>query len=259
MIIIRQTRKKIIPIKWLLVPIYGIVLLVVKGSPQYLTKGHKMTTATKATTKAVKTIAKASNDVDGSLASVFSSIVGGSLEAEFNAFWDLHEKMAKGALSVTGAKATVKVAEEIGSLPSFRSSWCQHVLVVGILFGLEGGKDRSLKSLFNIAVQGVKVHGTEELKKVIGRSKSVADVEATIPAQGSRGAGAEQGGKKGKKVGDLSTAKVDDLMGALSNAIKGGATVDVRKARVLVAELQKAIKKVEATTPQPAPVIRAVA
>lgn len=198
-----------------------------------------------AKTTATPSKAKASSEADASLVREFVAVVGGSLESEFKAFWKLHSQVANGLLSVRGAQATIKEAEKVGSLPSFSSSWAEHILTVGVLAKIEGGDKAPLKRLFAVSTQGRKVHKAEGLNDLISKGLSLDEIEATIPAQGQRG--------EGKKTADEKKAEakpvtVSDLIAQLGGALKGGAKIeDTKKARMLVAELQKAIKTAEAT------------
>jgi hypothetical protein len=197
------------------------------------------------TTTATPSKAKASSSIDASLAREFVAVIGGSLEGEAKAFWKLHSQVAQGILSVRGARETVKEAEQVGALPSFRSSWCEDILTVGILAKVEGGQSATLKHLFAIAVQGRKVHKTKGLLKVIKDAPSLEAIEATIPKQGERGEGKKTADEKKASKGKVMS--VDEMINALGLSLKGGATPkDTKRARLLVAELQKAIKKVEA-------------
>ncbi len=187
---------------------------------------------------------KASNEIDKSLAQEFISVVGGSLESEAKAFWKLHSQMAQGILSKRGAELTIKEAEAVGALPSFRSSWSEHILTVGVLSKVEGGQGLPLKRLFAVSVQGRKVHKAEGLNALIAQGLSIEEIEATIPAQGKRGEGKETADEK---KADTKPVTVSDLIAQLGGALKGGAKIeDTKKARMLVAELQKAIKNAEA-------------
>lgn len=201
-----------------------------------------MATTTKATP--VTPAPKASNEIDKSLAQEFISVVGGSLESEAKAFWKLHSQMAQGILSKRGAELTIKEAEAVGALPSFRSSWSEHILTVGVLSKVEGGQGLPLKRLFAVSVQGRKVHKAEGLNALIAQGLSIEEIEATIPAQGKRGEGKETADEK---KADTKPVTVSDLIAQLGGALKGGAKIeDTKKARMLVAELQKAIKNAEA-------------
>lgn len=187
---------------------------------------------------------KASNEIDKSLAQEFIAVVGGSLESEAKAFWKLHSQMAQGILSKRGAELTIKEAEAVGALPSFRSSWSEHILTVGVLSKVEGAQGLPLKRLFAVSVQGRKVHKVEGLNALIGQGLTIEEIEATIPKQGERGAGKQTSSEKeAPKV-----VTVSDLIAQLGGALKGGAKVeDPKKARMLVKELQKAITHAEAT------------
>jgi hypothetical protein len=228
----------------LLVCIHDLILL--SGRARRLIIRHKenkeMATTTKATP--VTPAPKASNEIDKSLAQEFISVVGGSLESEAKAFWKLHSQMAQGILSKRGAELTIKEAEAVGALPSFRSSWSEHILTVGVLSKVEGGQGLPLKRLFAVSVQGRKVHKAEGLNALIAQGLSIEEIEATIPAQGKRGEGKETADEK---KADTKPVTVSDLIAQLGGALKGGAKVeDTKKARMLVAELQKAIKNAEA-------------
>jgi hypothetical protein len=197
-----------------------------------------------ATTKATPSKAvKASNEIDKSLAQEFIAVVGGSLESEAKAFWKLHSQMAQGILSKRGAELTIKEAEAVGALPSFRSSWSEHILTVGVLSKIEGAQGLPLKRLFAVSVQGRKVHKVEGLNALIAQGLSIDEIEATIPKQGERGAGKQTSSEKEAPK----AVTVSDLIASLGGALKGGAKIeDTKKARMLVAELQKAIKNAEA-------------
>lgn len=199
-----------------------------------------------AKTTATPSKAKASSEADASLVREFQAVVGGSLESEFKAFWKLHSQVAKGLLSVRGAQATIKEAEKVGSLPSFSSSWAEHILTVGVLSKVEGGSSATLKRLFAVSTQGRKVHKAEGLNDLISKGLTLEEIEATIPAQGKRGEGKKTADEK--KADAPKAVTVSDLIAQLGGALKGGAKVeDTKKARMLVAELQKAIKHAEAT------------
>jgi hypothetical protein len=200
-----------------------------------------MATTTATPSKAVK----ASNEIDPSLAREFIAVVGGSLESEAKAFWKLHSQMAKGILSKRGAELTIKEAEAVGALPSFRSSWSEHILTVGVLAGIEGAKGMPLKRLFAVSVQGRKVHKAEGLNALIAQGLTIEEIEATIPAQGKRGEGKQTADEKDKESAKPVT--VADLIAQLGGALKGGAKIeDTKRARLLVKELQKAITQAEA-------------
>jgi hypothetical protein len=195
-------------------------------------------------TKATPSKAKASSEIDLSLSKEFRAVIGGSLEGEAKAFWKLHSQVAQGILSVRGAILTVKEAELEGALPSFRSSWCEHILTVGVLAKVEGGQFATLKRLFAISVQGRKAFGADDFNAMIKDAPSIEALEASIPSQAERGAGKKTGSEKDKAPKVMT---LDDLMDALRLSLKGGASPkDTKRARALVAELQKAIKKVEA-------------
>lgn len=200
-----------------------------------------MTKTTATPSKAIK----ASNEIDPSLAREFIAVVGGSLESEAKAFWKLHSQMAKGILSKRGAELTIKEAEAVGALPSFRSSWSEHILTVGVLAGIEGAKGMPLKRLFSVSVQGRKVHKAEGLNALIAQGLSIEEIEATIPKQGERGEGKKTADEKKAEKGTVMS--VDEMINALGLSLKGGAKPkDTKKARMLVKELQKAIAQAEA-------------
>ena len=225
-----------------LVAIYETILLSVRNSASDNQTKDKdiMTKTTETPSKA-----KASNEIDASLAREFIAVVGGSLESEAKAFWKLHSQMAKGILSKRGAELTIKEAEAVGALPSFRSSWSEHILTVGVLAGIEGAKGMPLKRLFSVSVQGRKVHKAEGLNALIAQGLSIEEIEATIPKQGERGAGKKTSSEKGKD--EAKPVTVADLISQLGGALKGGAKIeDTKKARMLVKELQKAIAQAEA-------------
>ena len=141
----------------------------------------------KTTSKASKVVSSNDN-IHAGFESQFSKVVGGSLAGELKAFNAMASAMAKGQLSVNGAKATVrKVENEVGALPSFRSSWAQDILLVVDLQAKQGGKEATLKRLFNIAIQGRKAFGGKaQFEEIMNSSNSLEAIELQIPSQGER-------------------------------------------------------------------------
>ena len=135
--------------------------------------------------------------------------------------------MVSGALSSRGAEATVKRAEEIGSLPSFRSSWCRDIPLVAQLRKKEGNEDLTLKALFAIANDGRKAFpttkkGAVSFLSVIEGGKDITEIAVEVEAEKSKQAKAKKARGAGKQTADEKKAgkgKVNEQMSALIKAL----------------------------------------
>ena len=180
----------------------------------------------KAKTPKAGKVTSSKDEVNDSIASAFESVVGKSLPAEMKAYLRLEGLMVSGALSSRGAEATVKRAEEIGSLPSFRSSWCRDIPLVAELRKKEGNEALTLKALFAIANDGRKAFpatkGATPFLSVIEGGKDISEIAIEVEAEKSKQAKAKKARGAGKETADekkAGKAKVNSLIGALIQAL----------------------------------------
>jgi hypothetical protein len=181
----------------------------------------------KAKTPKAGKVTSSKDEVNDSIASAFESVVGKSLPAEMKAYLRLEGLMVSGALSSRGAEATVKRAEEIGSLPSFRSSWCRDIPLVAQLRKKEGNEDLTLKALFAIANDGRKAFpttkkGAVSFLSVIEGGKDITEIAVEVEAEKSKQAKAKKARGAGKQTADEKKAgkgKVNEQMSALIKAL----------------------------------------
>ena len=143
-----------------------------------------------------------------------ASIPAGSLSAELVAFERGVSLMAQGLISVRGLKASILKAEEVGALPTIRSSWAEHFPAVATVRAIKGGKDATLRASFAVVVNGKKALKGEGFAKLVEASKSFQELADAIPAP-SKKAPAPHSKEKAPKV-----ATVEDLLKALGNALK---------------------------------------
>jgi hypothetical protein len=208
----------------------------------------------KTTSKASKVVSS-KDGVNSVLSSKFGKVVGGSLDGEMSAFLDMARAMSKGALSVRGAQATIaKVEEEIGLLPSFRSSWCQDIVRVMELQAKEGGADATLKRLFNVAIQGRKYFngkdGKAKFADVIEGTKSFNAIEIKVPSQAvqksSRKAHHNEKAEKAEKVAKVAT--LTDILREAGKLLKAGEQVeDVKLLEVVAVAIAKELTRAKAS------------
>lgn len=192
------------------------------------------------------------NEIHAGIEAQFGKVVGGSLAGELKAFASLADAMHKGRLSVRGAQATIaKVEAETGALPSFRSSWCRFVLDVVELQAKEGGKDATLKRLFNVVAQGRKVHngknGASEWADVVASSNSLEAIELQIPSQGERKQTREahhnEKEQKAEKV-----ASLEDVIREAGKRLKAGEQVqDVKLLEAFALAISKELTRARAS------------
>jgi len=166
------------------------------------------------------------NEINDSLATAFEAVIGKSLPAEMKAYLRLEHLMVSGALSSRGAEETVKRAEAIGSLPSFRSSWCRDIPLVAELRKKEGNEALTLKALFAIANDGRKAFpstkGATPFLSVIEGGKDISEIAVEVEAEKSKQAKAKKARGAGKETADEKKAgkgKVNEQMSALIKAL----------------------------------------
>lgn len=204
----------------------------------------------KSTSKNSKVVSSLDN-IHAGFESQFSKVVGGSLAGELKAFNAMAKAMAKGQLSVNGAKATVaKVEAEVGALPSFRSSWAQDILLVVDLQAKEGGKEATLKRLFNVAIQGRKAFGGKaQFIEIMNSTNSLEAIELQIPSQGERKDTREAHHNEkaeGEKVEKVAT--LAELLGEVGKRFKAGEQVeDVKLLEAVAVAIAKELTRARAS------------
>ena len=191
------------------------------------------------------TVNSSLDQISVSLVGDFEKIVGGSLPAEFKVFDKACAMLEGKKISNRGLKASIEKANEIGALPTIKPSHAQDFLNAKALRALAGGKDQTLKTLLNTAVQGRKYFNGKDGKMSISEAlefaQSFDEVKDSIPSQG------EQAKRKARTEGDkvkkeAKVATLEDIMKALGNALKkkpvlkGQAIKDAEAVAYLIAQ-----------------------
>jgi hypothetical protein len=118
--------------------------------------------------------------VDVEIAREFSAIPAGSLDAELAVWLKMAGKISAGLLTVKGAKATIQKVEEIGALPSVASSSAQYTLQALAVRNLSGGETQALKTVINVAVQGMRKLKKDLFAEKMGEAKSFAQFAKVV-------------------------------------------------------------------------------
>jgi hypothetical protein len=118
--------------------------------------------------------------VDVELEREFSAIPAGSLDAELAVWLKMAGKISAGLLTVKGAKATIEKVEEIGALPSVASSSAQYTLQALAVRNLSGGETQALKTVINVAVQGMRKLKKDLFAEKMGEAKSFAQFAKVV-------------------------------------------------------------------------------
>lgn len=136
-----------------------------------------------------------------------------NLEGEFEVYLEIDALNEKGMLSVAGIRATLQEVEKVGSAPSLKSDYAQQFPLVRELRKIKGAEKKTLKELFNLAVQGRKTFGTDTMTEKVAGSKSLTTLSKDIKEEKekkaqekTRGAGKETADEK--KAGKLDPKKV---------------------------------------------------
>lgn len=136
-----------------------------------------------------------------------------NLEGEFAVYLEIDALNEKGLLSVAGIRATLQEVEKVGSAPSLKSDYAQQFPIVRELRKKKGAEKKTLKELFNLAVQGRKTFGTDAMTEKVAESKSLSSLATAVKVEKekkaeakTRGAGKETADEK--KAGKLNPAKV---------------------------------------------------
>lgn len=170
-----------------------------------------------------------------------------NLEGEFKVYLEIDKLNAEGMLSINGIKATLKEVEKVGSAPSLKSDYAQQFPIVRELRKMKGAENKTLKELFNIAVQGRKSFGTGEVMGKVANAvtakKSIETFKKSIPSQGERakkrGAGKQTADEKKGQKNEVQKATPEQLVGAVIKALDKGHEF----APELLDELQDALFK----------------
>lgn len=141
-----------------------------------------------------------------------------NLEGEFAVYLEIDSLNEKGLLSVAGIRATLQEVEKVGSAPSLKSDYAQQFPIVREMRKMKGADTKTLKELFNLAVQGRKTFGTDtmtekvaEAKTIAGLSKAVKVAKEEKAETAKRGAGKETADEK-KAGAKLNPAKVAESL-----------------------------------------------
>ena len=145
-----------------------------------------------------------------------SSIPAGSLSAELVAFERGVSLMAQGLISVRGLKASILKAEEVGALPTIRSSWAEHFPAVATVRALKGGKDATLRASFAVVVQGKKALKGEGFAKLVESAKTFQELADAVPAQAKKAPSAHTKEKAPKAP----VMTIEDLLVTLGAVLK---------------------------------------
>jgi hypothetical protein len=142
-----------------------------------------------------------------------------NIAGEFAVYLEIDSLNEKCFLSVAGIRATLEEVEKVGSAPSLRSDYAQQFPLVRQMRKFKGADTKTLKELFNLAVQGRKTFGTDEFaKKVSAPKATLAGLSKAIKTEKdkkkaeevTRGAGKQT--ESEKKAGKLSPAKVAESL-----------------------------------------------
>lgn len=197
---------------------------------QTLTKGKKMTA-----TKNGK-VTSSKDSAHKGFVSELASIPAGSLSAELVAFERGVSLMAQGLISVRGLKASIIEAEQVGALPTIRSSWAEHFPAVATVRAMKGGKDATLRASFAVVVNGKKALKGDGFAKLVEASASFEELAKAIPApvKATREAHSND---KAPKVADI-----NDLLKALGVALKAKQEIkNIKDAEAVAHLLAKAL------------------
>jgi hypothetical protein len=150
-----------------------------------------------------------------------------NLEGEFKVYLEIDALNEKGLLSVNGIRATLQEVEKVGSAPSLKSDYAQQFPIVREMRKMKGAENKTLKELFNLAVQGRKTFGTDtmtskvaEAKTIAGLSKAVKVAKDEKAETAKRGAGKETADEK--KAGKAKQTPATLAIGLAEYLEKGG-------------------------------------
>ena len=153
-----------------------------------------------------------------------------NLAGEFEVYLELDRLNAEGLLSVRGIRATLEEVEKVGSAPSMRSDYAQQFPLVREMRKLKGAEGKTLKELFNLAVQGRKAFGTEGMADTVAGSKTLAGLSKAVKVEKdkkaeeseTRGAGKETADEKKAGKSAKGEQSAEDVAKALTALIKKG-------------------------------------
>jgi hypothetical protein len=184
-----------------------------------------MSTTTATTSKAKKsksgTVNSSLDQVSSVLVDDFSKIVGGSLPAEFKVFEKACKMLETKKVGIRGLRASIEKANEIGALPTIKSSHAQDFLNASEIRSLDGGKDQTLKVLLNTAIQARKYFngkdGKMNLAEALEFAQTFEELAESIPSQGEQKA-KRQARTEGDKVEKAPT--LEQIIKALGSELK---------------------------------------
>ncbi len=155
-----------------------------------------------------------------------------NLAGEFEVYLEIDALNEKGLLSVAGIRATLQEVEKVGSAPSLKSDYAQQFPMVREMRKLKGAEGKTLKELFNIAVQGRKAFGTDGMADVVAESKTLAAVSKSVKVEkekkaaeaeaATRGAGKQTADEKKAGKSAKGEQSAEDVAKALTALIKKG-------------------------------------
>lgn len=106
-----------------------------------------------------------------------------NLAGEFEVYLEIDSLNEKGFLSVAGIRATLQEVEKVGSAPSLKSDYAQQFPMVRELRKAKGAEGKTLKELFNLAVQGRKTFGTDTFAEKVAEGKTIATLAKAIKVE----------------------------------------------------------------------------
>lgn len=125
-----------------------------------------------------------------------------NLEGEFAIYLEIDSLNEKGFLSVAGIRATLQEVEKVGSAPSLKSDYAQQFPIVREIRKMKGAEKKTLKELFNLAVQGRKALGTPAMAGKVAEVKTLSALSTAVTKAkeeketATRGAGKETADEK---------------------------------------------------------------
>ena len=125
-----------------------------------------------------------------------------NLEGEFAVYLEIDALNEKGLLSVAGIRATLQEVEKVGSAPSLKSDYAQQFPLVRELRKIKGSEKKTLKELFNIAVQGRKAFTTEGMSDKVAQAKSLSTITNAIKVEKDKKAQEAKTRGAGKETAD---------------------------------------------------------
>lgn len=130
------------------------------------------------------------DSVNSELVSKFQSAL--NFDAELSAYERAIVLLRGGVVSAKGIKLSLEVASAEGNLPTLKPSHAQYFLLSSAVRELEGAKEKSLKDVLNVTIQGKKNFGAQGFPALIASSASFDELASKIPPQVKSGTGSRQ-------------------------------------------------------------------